>query len=477
MKNNHELYGIMRRIESALNEPKFRGYEMGATINDILVTCLLNGNYSNSGMNCMRNIAKSVVVLLEPSCTRALPSSFSDRIAFTWMHDRVDYRDLVIPLVDLYGPERSLVIGGMTSMEKALPAGTPFIRWKDIRRAFDKMKWMAEFRKVAIAWLITLARELRNADLSFKYLPLLYYGLISQTQKIMVFERLSDQIRPKAIVTEYDRSALSSCLLLAANRVNIPTITMVHGASFPYPAYGMYPVIADKVMCWGELQKAQFMDCGVDPDKLYITGCQRLSRDILSDRSEVRKRIGVGEDSILVVLPTNPIKPELKLQLASDFCRGIACIENAVGLIRLHPAEAVSEYLTIAREFPEVKILSNDSLTLDESLAAADIVVCHNSGYGSDALIKGRPVIVLDTIDQPLLSTREMIDKAGCPCAGSSAELRQILLELLADGSVRRGSSGKAEAYVHSLCAAFGDDATRNIAAIVDNAVAVRSRA
>ena len=74
-------------------------------------------------------------------------------------------------------------------------------------------------------------------------------------------------------------------------------------------------------------------------------------------------------------------------------------------------------YAPVAKRHPNVRFLRNRDATLDEALAAADIVVVPNSGFGSDALVRRRFVIVLDLPTMRLGHGRELIEQAGCPAS------------------------------------------------------------
>ena len=101
--------------------------------------------------------------------------------------------------------------------------------------------------------------------------------------------------------------------------------------------------------------------------------------------------------------------------MAGLFCTALAGLTGASGVVRLHPSERVKDYELVARRYPAVRFLDNGAATLDEALAAADLVVVPNSGFGSDALVKRRPVVVIDLPIMPLGHGADLIHRAGCP--------------------------------------------------------------
>lgn len=97
-------------------------------------------------------------------------------------------------------------------------------------------------------------------------------------------------------------------------------------------------------------------------------------------------------------------------------------------------------------------------------MAISEVVVIHNSGLGNDALVFGRLVVLLDVLAEPLSNGRTLADHAGSPVARTAVELRQAVDRILNDPDYRAGLHRQAEDYVQWFCAAFGQDAARNVA-------------
>jgi hypothetical protein len=130
----------------------------------------------------------------------------------------------------------------------------------------------------------------------------------------------------------------------------------------------------------------------------------------------------------------------------------------------LHPSENLDFYREYIEKFPAIRFMKNNAWTVDESIAATDVIVCHDTGFGFDALIKGQVVVVFDVLDFPLRSSRDLADKAGCPVAKSPDELLNILCRLRADSVFRQNLATNAMGFISYFCATFGSEASINIA-------------
>jgi hypothetical protein len=232
-------------------------------------------------------------------------------------------------------------------------------------------------------------------------------------------------------------------------------------------AAGFVPVLADKVFCWGEIDREKFLAAGTDPARLLIAGCARMRRGLAADRCAARAKAGLPADKPLVLLATAPYSIAERQSLAGIFCEGIGRVPGAIGAVRLHPTEDLEAYATVMARYPMVRFLTNSVLTVDEAVAAANAVVVHCSGFGSDALTKGCPVIVLDVLDQPLGHGVELIRYADCAGPRNAEQLAAAVRSLLFDAEARKKAIHAAERFTQLFCAAFGDDAASNIARTV----------
>ena len=153
--------------------------------------------------------------------------------------------------------------------------------------------------------------------------------------------------------------------------------------------------------------------------------------------------------------------------LVELFCSGIDKADGVVGLVRLHASEKREYFAASATRHPSLRFTANLDATVDEALAAADVVVTCRSGMGSDALVKGRPVVVLNPDTAYRGTDLDLVERGGCPLATTAEELALILAEMLQDGDLRTKSREAGERYAQAFCAAYGTDAARRIAEFV----------
>ena len=240
-------------------------------------------------------------------------------------------------------------------------------------------------------------------------------------------------------------------------RLGIPTFTLVHGV-LNERAIGYVPVLADKIFCWGEIQRRQLIAAGERRAEILLGGCPRLTRDLSVTQTEARTRLGMSLEKPVIMLGTTPLNDRDRCEMAELFCVAAGAVDGVTAVVRLHPSEQLDTYRPVAIRHPDVRFMMNRDATLDEALAAADVVVVPNSGFGSDALAKGRLVVVLDLPTFRAGHGKELIEEAGCPRARNAEELASVVKTLLTNPSVRQQQFAAAERYVNDFCTFFGHD-------------------
>ena len=133
----------------------------------------------------------------------------------------------------------------------------------------------------------------------------------------------------------------------------------------------------------------------------------------------------------------------------------------------MHPSEDLTSYQTIIASHPTVSFVENGRASSDEALAAADVVVVRASGFGSDALVKRKPVVVVSPDQEPTGHDLDLIELAGCPQAHDADELAAVLGRMAQDPAFRAERETAAERFVTRFCAAFGNESADITAAAV----------
>jgi hypothetical protein len=449
-------------LENELYEPRFMGEPIGATLNDFLVTQFFTGALPLGLPSTLRALLGWCrFYWFGPRKRKPFPNLEPGRFLFTWLADTPRLNDLVLPVIAEFNPTEYNVIGGAESIGRKLPVGTGFCI---DAQAFspDLRAWRHEYRNCRSFWHQTVRRWLKRNGLPRRALAPIGYALAVRSLCIAGAFDFLDKIRPRVIVSDSEHSAPWSSLILAARQMGIPTIQMMHGVICP--SFSYTPLLSDIALCWGEQQREQMIERGTKPERLLLTGCQRLHREISADPQHVRARLRLPLEGTVITLATNPMPRSDWRKLVFTFAEAFQSQRHLIPVVRLHASEKAAHYAEEIAQCPGLRFLENSLWTVEEAMAVSEVFVIYNSGLGNDALVFRRLVVLLNVISEPLSEGWTLAEKAGCPIAKTSEELRNVIHRILQDEEYRRKLGAQSEEFVKWFCVAFGKDAARNVA-------------
>ena len=280
--------------------------------------------------------------------------------------------------------------------------------------------------------------------------------LMEQTQALLAFRRTLGVLRPIYVVVEHDRYSLTSPLVLAANSLNIPTYTMMHGAV--NSRFGYLPLIANHLLCWGQRQKRLLENHGALDGQIVVTGAPQLSSKLKGNQEELKQKLGYSNQQVFV-LGTNPSTPNLREALVQMFCVSISANKAFKGIIRLHPSESKAQYQNLIQAFPEIIFDDGSLLNFDESLAVADAVCVYNSAFGLDAMLKSKPLLVLNVDTDFLGQGKDFIDFGKIPELVNAEQFKSFLSQWEKDPVFVKEMLEKSIHYANTYCEDFGSKA------------------
>lgn len=452
---------VVFELERALAWPLFMGASLGPTLNDLFIISFLNGLGGWSRGAAVTDLGRTLASLVPHRPADAPPPpEMGGRVWLTTISGRANLRGLVEPLVRQGDPRRIALIGSPSALTMELPPGVPFYDWDQVGPR-PSIAWAQEFMPRWPIWQARLALVLARYRISALVVPRLYHWLVTQSQRVRAYIQLLSAARPAAVLTEFDRNKHAACLVAACHALGIPTYTMVHGM-INY-RYGFLPLHADQVLCWGQEHADHFIAHGVHRSRIDVVGAQHLTRQLACRESDARLALGLDAQQPVALLATTPIAHASQQRLAEVFCQACAEVGEMQALVRLHPSEQLAMYDDQIRRYPAVRFVLNQAISEDQALAASSVVVCHNTTFAINALLKRRPVVIADVIPQPLLGVQKLIDRAGCPRADSATGLAAVLERIAVEDSYQLELVDAADRYISRLCASFGEESARSI--------------
>ena len=454
---------VLENLEADLNQHAFRGITLGSALNDYLRINALEGKYEFNFKARILDNLRYIKYYLKTHKKHSFISLPKKDYLFTCVGAKPSIVKLVVPLVEKLGPENCLVLSVNDEIKKQMPSGSTVVNVHSLG-FWGNENWRKEHHRVEKQWKIIIKKYIAKYQLPKGLLIHILDSLLVQSRRVITYENLLAKVKPRAVITEYDRNFMAAPLILTANKMGIKTFTMMHGM---VNEYGYTPILADKVFCWGQQHRDQLLEKDVSTDKIVITGNHRFMQNKFDNLDEIKFKAELDKNKPLVVLASSNITKAHKKQLARNYCLAFNDSPDITAMVRLHPNEKPADFEEEIRDYPGIKFSESKELTTDEIIAITDIFVIHNSGLGNDALMQNKIVVVFDCLPLELMNGLVIHQKATMPLVKRPEELRNIVDRILINKNYKSDLIKKAGNYSNYLCSCTGETAVKNIINVV----------
>jgi hypothetical protein len=280
--------------------------------------------------------------------------------------------------------------------------------------------------------------------------------------------------KPNALVLYAESSGLGRAAVAAARARGVPSIAVQHGIM--YPQYYSHEHARDELLgdpvpiptrtaVFGELAKKLLVERGSYPEeRIAITGSPKFDALVANastyDPGRTLRSLEIREERVLVLATrwtaVHPVFEEL--------VRAVEDRSEVVLLVKPHQAESSAPYQQVVKSLSatRTRILPGETNLL-ELLFASDGLITVDSFASSEALVLGRPVLVLN-----LPGNLGPLVESGVALGVRRGEsIGKALDALLFDPETARSLETKRKEYIRRF--AFGADgrSTQRIADLI----------
>jgi UDP-N-acetylglucosamine 2-epimerase len=294
--------------------------------------------------------------------------------------------------------------------------------------------------------------------------------------------------RPGVVCLYAESSGWGRAAVAACRAQGIPTLGIQHGILYPtYYSYRHDPDEADcprpdRTAVFGEAARRFLVEAGhYPPESLVVTGSPKFDELLLAsrswDRAAIRERLGVRRDERLVAVASRfrGIR-ETHQSIGSAFpglVRVAEALPNVRILVKPHPAESTDGYARVIREFQAQRVsLLPPQGDLMQLLFAADALVTVESLAAVEALVLGRPVVILN---MPT-NLREMVAAGVALGVPAGADPRGTLLSALEDEDLRQRLAEARRDYLGDVASGVDGRANERLLALVLETARIRAK-
>jgi hypothetical protein len=299
---------------------------------------------------------------------------------------------------------------------------------------------------------------------------------------VRCYEEMSEALaatRPSVVCLYAESSGWGRAAVAACRAHGVKTLGIQHGIL--YPSYYSYRHDEDEADCprpdrtavFGEAARRFLVLAGRYPAaSLVVTGSPKFDELLEAsrtwDRAAIRDRLGVskGERLVAVASRFRGIR-ETHQSIGSAFpalVRATAALPRVKLLVKPHPAEGTDGYERTLRELRAERVsLLPPQADLMQLLFAADALVTVESLSAVEALVLGRPVLILN---MPT-NLREMVENGVALGVPAGADPKGALQSVLEDEDLRQSLAEARSEYLGDVASGVDGHATERLLALL----------
>ncbi len=203
-------------------------------------------------------------------------------------------------------------------------------------------------------------------------------------------ETVLGRAKPRVLVSAGDNLPGGYPFHVAAKQMGIPSVVIQHG--FIGQEWLHYPLRADRICVWGDVERQWYVQRNISPDRVIITGNHRGITNLpVNERNRIRHQLGCAADQRLVVWFTTPHGGQWLERFFSWLEHPAMKGFGGRLILKLHPKESPATYGANVRN--GVTVFAASDFSLKSAFVAAEVVVHDHSSIGAEAHFCGQNVI------------------------------------------------------------------------------------
>ena len=342
--------------------------------------------------------------------------------------------------------------------------------WEDLREN-------QEFREALVYRGIPLAEVLADRFKSFfsKAVPELI-------EHIEGADWLIRRLKPRILVIGGDVSAASRAVSRAFRRRGLPVLVLQHGAvSVDMGGFHVMPLEGDRQAVWGDLPREWHLQRGKAPESQVVTGnpgFDAMAAGWYPPTEEARRRLGIDPQQRVILLTTEWLSGTSSVVTVEDEERFIRHTLRALKrfpdhrvVVKLHPGYQ-PEYEGLVRAIAEREgiAVTLAKKGLWDLLAISDVVIISNSTVGLEAMILGRPVVVVHAFEG-MEEVPYVASGAALGAASRPEEIAKAVEKALHDKGAREAMAQARDAFVLKYASEQDGLASTRVAQLIQEMV------
>ena len=267
---------------------------------------------------------------------------------------------------------------------------------KRLKKAWNEIKDDAEFQKNFLLDNVNVWKAFE--DCFWFYYDVQFPRLVKY---IETDKRILEIEKPEAIVF---KAGGQTCATVA-ERFGIPTILETHGYISPRKQHHLRA--HQYFAVWGPKIKEYMVSIhGVNKEQVTVIGAPNYDALIkLKSKEELRKELGLPENTPIVTFATQPFSDEIRREVTYETLRSVKELDDVLLVIKPHPIENPKFYRELLREFDtdilsDKKVMLMPGVNIGKLIKASDLLLTVHSTVALEANVIGTPVLTLNFTEE-----------------------------------------------------------------------------
>ena len=277
------------------------------------------------------------------------------------------------------------------------------------------------------------------------------------------------KLRLKSVILRNDVKEAEKTAVLAAKKNDIPTLVAQHGILAEPNGHNF--IFADKVAVWGERAAEWYRRFGNSREKTTVVG--NIRYDEINKKGnpaiinpKTRPTVTLFTTGVSALRQSSTVYDDTTENLIRDVIKAVKSLGGLDLIIKLHPNEDARIFSKLIDEKDRaITMLKNaDSLKL---LEETDLAVTIDSTVGLEAVIMGKPLVILNPFKRPDLLP--YVEKRVAFGVYKSAELKSAIARALRDNSARETMNSARENFIKDFAYRFDGKTKERVLKLIDN--------
>lgn len=219
-----------------------------------------------------------------------------------------------------------------------------------------------------------------------------------------IYFDLISNVKPDIVILLNEISLSDRLAGLVSAQVGTPSISIQHGL---YIGYAYRKLATDKVIVWGTEPKKFWEQRGCKPDQVISVGsfAHEKWRDLIGRNHTV---LSEGKKPQILFLGQNPaafISAQTHRKTVAAIFDAIQLLPEYDFMIKPHPAENPEPYHAAYKKLSSnVNVEIRSTGSVEDVILESDLVITVFSTAGLEAMLLGKPVIVLNLSQEPSMA-------------------------------------------------------------------------